>query len=225
MNMTGPKIARIDQSKLRENVYYALRDAFTRGEFAPGDTVNLRGLADQLGTSMTPVREAVRRLVAEGALIDTPSRTLIVPPFDTTRMQDLKKARLALEAIVLDQAIDRMDAETLDDIERMLTADRSPDQTTPDLQQNHDFHFTLYRKSGSAVLLPLVEALWLQYGAYLNLVIHDAAAAQIDEHKHHREIVQALRRGNREAAHAALVADIERSFNVIIPDGSRRESA
>ncbi len=96
--MTAPRIAKIDQSKLRENVYYALRDAFTRGEFAPGDIVSLRALADQLGTSMTPVREAVRRLVAEGALIDTPSRTLMVPPFDSARMEDLKKARLALEA-------------------------------------------------------------------------------------------------------------------------------
>ena len=112
--MTGPRIAKIDQLKLRENVYFALHDAFTRGEFAPGDTVNLRGLADQLGTSMTPVREAVRRLVAEGALIDTPSRTLMVPPFDATRMEDLKRARLALETLVLDQAIDRLDDRTLD---------------------------------------------------------------------------------------------------------------
>jgi acetoin utilization deacetylase AcuC-like enzyme len=82
---------------LREGAYRALHDAFTRGAFAPGDVVSLRGLADQLGISMTPVREAVRRLVAEGALIDTPSRTLIVPPFAARRMKDLKAARLALE--------------------------------------------------------------------------------------------------------------------------------
>ncbi|SPH17540.1 HTH-type transcriptional regulator McbR [Defluviimonas aquaemixtae] len=216
--MTGPRIAKIDQSKLRENAYFALRDAFTRGEFAPGDTVNLRGLADQLGTSMTPVREAVRRLVAEGALIDTPSRTLMVPPFDADRMQDLKRARLALEALVLDQAIGRMDSDTLDEMEAVLAAPRDAGRTTPDLQQNHDFHFALYRKSGSKVLLPLVEALWLQYGAYLNLVIHHHDATRIDEHKHHHEIVEALRRGDRKAAHAALAEDIERSFRVIAPE-------
>ncbi len=217
-DMNGPQIARIDQSKLRENVYSALRDAFTRGEFAPGDTVNLRGLADQLGTSITPVREAVRRLVAEGALIDTPSRTLMVPPFDANRMQDLKKARLALESLILDLAVSRMNDETLAKMDAVLAAPRSTDQSTPDLQQNYDFHFTLYRQSGSAVLLPLVEALWLQYGAYLNLVIHHRDAANIEEHKYHHEILKALRRGDKQAAHNALTADIERSFRVVMPD-------
>ncbi len=215
--MNGPKIAKIDQSKLRENVYESLRDAFTRGEFAPGDRVNLRGLADQLGTSMTPVREAVRRLVAEGALIDTPSRTLMVPPFDARRMQDLKKARLALEVIVLDQAMDRMDDEALTEMEAILSAPKRPDRTSPDLQQNYDFHFCLYRRSQSEVLLPLIEALWLQYGAYLNLIIHDQKASRMDEHKHHHEIVKALRDDDRRAAKAALTRDIERSFRVIIP--------
>ena len=94
--MIAPVIARIDPVKLRENAYFALRDAFTRGAFAPGDVVSLRVLAEQLGVSMTPVREAVRRLVAEGALVDTPSRTLMVPAFDARRAADLMAARLAL---------------------------------------------------------------------------------------------------------------------------------
>jgi DNA-binding GntR family transcriptional regulator len=158
----------------------------------------------------------VRRLVAEGALIDTPSRTLMVPPFDLARMHDLKKARLALEAIVLDQAMDRMTPEDLARIEAVLAGPRATERGTPDLQQNHDFHFALYRIGGSAVLLPMVEALWLQYGAYLNLVIHHREAARIEEHKHHHEIVAALRRGDRAAAHAALVADIERSFRILV---------
>lgn len=215
--MNGPNIARIDQSKLRENVYSALCDAFTRGKFAPGDTVSLRHLADQLGTSITPVREAVRRLVAEGALIDTPSRTLMVPPFDANRMQDLKKARLALEALVLDQAMEHMDDETLARMDAILAAPKAMNVTTPDLQQNYDFHFTLYRKSGSVVLLPLVQALWLQYGAYLNLVIHHQDAAEIEEHKFHHQILDALRTHDRSSAQEALAADIERSFRVILP--------
>ncbi|SHK15204.1 transcriptional regulator, GntR family [Shimia gijangensis] len=218
--MTGPKIAKIEQSKLRENVYFALRDAFTRGEFAPGDTVNLRGLADQLGTSMTPVREAVRRLVAEGALIDTPSRTLQVPPFDKNRMQDLKAARLALEGIILDQAMHRMDGETLTQMEDILKKPSLADSPLPDLQQNYDFHFTLYRKSGSDVLLPLVEALWLQYGAYLNLIIHQQEASEVEEHEHHYQLIEALRQEDREAAFAALTADIERSFRIMVPGAS-----
>ncbi|WP_323039297.1 GntR family transcriptional regulator [Gemmobacter sp.] len=217
--MSAPVIARLDPVKLRENAYFALRDAFTRGAFAPGDTLSLRVLADQLGVSMTPVREAVRRLVAEGALVDTPSRTLMVPAFDETRARDLKAARLSLEHLVLDRAMDRIDAEGVARLEDLLRrADDGP-HALPDLVANYDFHFTLYRHAGSEVLLPLVEALWLQYGAYLNLIINRPQAGMIAEHAHHYEIIDALKSGDRAAAHQALEADVSRSFKFLIPEG------
>lgn len=213
--MAAPNIAPIDQSKLRESVYSALRDAFTRGEFAPGDTVSLRTLAEQLGTSMTPVREAVRRLVAEGALVDTPSRTLIVPPFSARRMADLKAARLALETLVLDQAMARMTAVDIDALAQVIASPHNAGLHGPDLETNYRFHFQLYRHSGSEILLPMVEALWLQYGAYLNRIIAQDSARAIEEHLHHSQILDALRRGDRAAARAALEADIERSFSIL----------
>ena len=215
--MNDPAITRIDPTKLRENAYYALRDAFTRGAFAPGDVLTLRDLAEQLGVSMTPVREAVRRLVAEGALVDTPSRKLMVPPFDARRAGDLMAARLAMEALALDQAMDRMTGANLDALDAVLA--RVPDTpgSQPDLVTNHDFHFTLYRIGGSEVLLPIVEALWLQYGAYLNQIINRPGVTDIEEHVHHFELMAALRAGDRAAAHAALRADITRSFNFLLP--------
>ena len=216
--MTAPVIARLDPVKLRENSYFALRDAFTRGAFAPGDTLSLRSLAEQLGVSMTPVREAVRRLVAEGALVDTPSRTLIVPPFDAKRAADLKSARLSLEALVLDQAMAQITPADIDKLEVILRRPHSGPPGLPDLQTNYDFHFTLYRHSGSQVLLPLIEALWLQYGAYLNLIIKQPEAAKIAEHSLHYEITNALRRGDKAAAQNALEADISRSFRFLIPE-------
>lgn len=217
--MSAPVIARLDPAKLRENAYFALRDAFTRGAFAPGDTLSLRVLAEQLGVSMTPVREAVRRLVAEGALIDTPSRTLMVPEFDARRAADLMAARLALEHLVLDQAMDRIDAAGVDALEAILRRAKDGPDHIPDLIANHDFHFTLYRHSGSAVLVPVIEALWLQYGAYLNLIINRPSAGAIAEHSHHYEIIAALRARDRTAAHTALEADITRSFRFLMPEG------
>ncbi|TBX23906.1 GntR family transcriptional regulator [Nioella sediminis] len=215
--MSAPAIAPLDPTKLRENAYFALRDAFTRGAFAPGDVLTLRDLAAQLGVSMTPVREAVRRLVAEGALVDTPTRKLMVPAFDARRAGDLMAARLAMEALALDQSMDRMSETDLAALDAILA--RVPDTpgNMPDLVTNHEFHFTLYRIGGSEVLLPIVEALWLQYGAYLNLIINRPAASEIEEHVHHFELMDALRRGDRDAAHAALKADITRSFNFLLP--------
>lgn len=213
--MGKPQIASLDQTRLRDGAYSALRDAFTRGEFAPGDTVSLRDLAGQLGTSMTPVREAVRRLVAEGALVDMPNRTLAVPPFDLRRMRELKSARLALELLLLDAAMDRITLEAIARLADIIAPPRPNLNGMPDLAQNYAFHFTLYRISASEVLLPLVEGLWLQYGAYLNLIIRQEAAPNVDEHVHHRDLIAALKAGDRPAARQALAEDIERSFNIL----------
>lgn len=219
--MNQPRLARVDQSKLREAVYDALRLAFTRGEFAPGDVVSLRDLANQLGTSMTPVREAVRRLVAEGALTDTPSRTLMVPTFNARRMQDLKGARLALETLALEQAIGNVTRVGIAELEEILACKRA-DESTPDLETNYAFHFTVYRMSGSEILLPLIEALWMQYGAYLNLIIKQQSAVQMEEHVFHHKIIEALRHGDLDTARAALAEDIERSFRVLLPEPEER---
>lgn len=212
--MSHIRFAPIDQSKLRETVYETLKQAFTVGAFAPGDVVSLRDLAGQLAVSMTPVREAVRRLVAEGALIDTPSRTLMVPIFDARRMHDLKCARLALETLALDQALDRVDDEAIKSLEACLRSAGS----APDLNANYRFHFELYRIGGSEVLLPMIEALWMQYGAYLNLIMRKRAIETIEHHKYHHEILAALKVRASRPAQLALTADIERSFSLLNAD-------
>ncbi|MBL4767541.1 MAG: GntR family transcriptional regulator [Rhodobacteraceae bacterium] len=209
-------IGKIDQSKLREEVYTLLCRAFMRGEFPPGAILNLRSLAQELGTSMTPVREAIRRLVAEGALVDTPSRTLQVPTFSQERMLDLKRARIGIEIMVLDIALENIDTALIDRLEQII--DNCRDSSGPDLQTNYDFHFALYRQSGSKVMLPLIEALWLQYGPYLNLIIRHKEAQDSEEHKYHKQIVSALRSGDKTAARDALRADLERSFQFLATD-------
>lgn len=212
--MSTAVLERIDQAKLRESVYAALHGAFTRGAFAPGDVLSLRTLADQVGTSMTPVREAVRRLVAEGALVDTPSRKLQVPPFDKRRLSDLMRARIALEPMLTEMAVAQMDTETETALEAVLARSSRPDEH-PDLEQNHRFHFTLYKRSRSPVILPLVEGLWLQYGPYLNLMIARAGPAIGRGNDIHHDILRAVKAGDAKGAAAAVEHDIRRSFGLI----------
>ncbi len=223
--MPDAQITPLDQTNLRDSAYKALRDAFIRGAFAPGDVLSLRSLADQLGTSMTPVREAVRKLVAEGALIDTQSRTLLVPNFSARRMSDLKSARLALEPMVLDQAMDHLGVADVARLREVLDSPKDTASDRPDLVKNYRFHFQLYRHSGSEVLLPIVEALWVQYGSYLNLIIRHQAAREIEEDRHHIEIIAALESGDRAAARTALCADIERSFGVLDIDAAESDAS
>lgn len=211
-----PSLPKLDQSKLRETAYQVLRDAFTRGDFAPGDVLNLKGLAEQLGISLTPVREAVRRLVAEGALVDTPSRTLQVPRFDKDRVADLKRARLALEPLLADLAFQKMDTSDIDRLAGILDDTGPKEPLRPNLEQNYAFHFAIYEKAGAPVMLPLVEGLWLQYGSYLTLMMRNASAEIGAGNEFHDALVDALRNGDYATARLALIDDIERSFSLLI---------
>ena len=200
-----------------DRVYRTLRTQVMHGELAPGHALTLRGIAREFGVSMTPARESVQRLVAEGALIDAPSRALRVPDFDLRQMQDLKLARIALEPLVTGRAVERMDAATLETLAAILAEGNTDEagRDTPDLAQNYRFHFTLYQRADSPVLLPLIAGLWLRYGPYLNLIMRRAGPEIGKGNDIHQIILDAARRGDVEAAQAGIVADIERSFSLL----------
>ena len=205
------------QTSLRELVYDQLKQAFMVGYFAPGNYLNLRDLADRFETSITPVREAVRRLVAEGALVDAPGRALRVPPLRRSRLIDLKQARLGIESMVTEQAVARATARDLDALDAILDAAVAREPHTPidELTSNRQFHFSLYRLSGSPTLLRFVESLWLQYGPFLNLIHYTIDPHIRGSHVDHRRIVDAAREGNAAAAKQALIKDISRSFDIL----------
>ncbi len=202
---------------LREIVYQQLRNAFMAGAFAPGDALNLRDLADRFQTSMTPVREAVRRLVAEGALTDAPGRALRVPPVDLDRVVDIKRTRLALETLATELAVPRMSPADIRRLDGMLSAaeGRGATSAADDLHFNREFHFGLYRHSGSPTLLSLIEILWLQYGPVLNLVLNKADPTARGSHADHRRILDAMRSGDVAGAKAALTDDVSRPFDLL----------
>jgi DNA-binding GntR family transcriptional regulator len=212
-----PELGPARQVNLRELVYDQLKDAFMAGYFAPGDYLNLRELAKRFETSITPVREAVRRLVAEGALIDAPARALRVPPLRRSRLIDLKQARLGVEAMVTEIAVARVTPRNIEMLQAILdnAAAKEPHTPMDELKSNRLFHFTLYEISGSPTLLRFVESLWLQYGPFLNLIHHTIDPNIRGSHKDHRRIIAAARAGDADRAKSALVTDISRSFDIL----------
>src|SRR5215471_18882094 len=72
------KVRQIDVTTMQERVYQELRDALYQGRFMPGEVLTIRSLAEALGTSAMPVREAIQRLVTENALTQLPNRTICV---------------------------------------------------------------------------------------------------------------------------------------------------
>ncbi|MGH7004883.1 MAG: GntR family transcriptional regulator, partial [Alphaproteobacteria bacterium] len=148
---------------MQERVYAELRKLLMQGRFQPGQALKIADVAGAFGTSIQPVREAIRQLTAERALEALPNRSARVPVWDRARLDDLHKARIAIEGLTAEMAVARA---TDDDVARLtsiLDAEIAADDASrveASVAQNREFHFTLYRISGSAVLMPIIESLW-----------------------------------------------------------------
>lgn len=212
----------VGRETVQERVYGQLRRTLIGGGFAAGDALRIVDLAERLRTSTMPVREALRRLVSEQALEVLPNRTVRVPLITPGRLDDLQRARTLVEGRLVELAVSRLSPADVDAIDRI---NRDCDEAfehhgtnvalaTSELNQR--FHFAIYRAAGSAVLIPIVESLWLQSGPVVRAAahIHERTGGRAATN-HHHALVAALRGRDVGAATAALGADIGRSFDLV----------
>ncbi|MDD7969608.1 GntR family transcriptional regulator [Roseinatronobacter alkalisoli] len=199
--------------------YLALRDMVLFGELAPGDAVTIEGLVARLGLGMTPIREAIRRLIAEGALQLLGNRRVCVPRLTEAALADLQYAREAVETRLAEQAAGRCDVATLRalrETDTRLDSAIAMGDIPAYLRENHAFHFTLYACAGSDVLEALAASLWLRFGPSLRVVCQGPAGAgargadgeTLHMPDHHKRALAALEAGDRPALKAALRDDI-----------------
>lgn len=220
-------LARIARETIQERVYAALRDQLMRGGFEPGQKLKIAALADAFGTSAMPVRDALNRLTVERALETLPSRTVRVPTLSSRTLQDVRETRFAVEGLAIARAASNMTPESLATLKRLIEAQVETDAghfSERSAEQNREFHFAIYRQSGSTVLLPIIESLWLQFGPYLREASERFDGGAGRGTNFHVEILEALARGDGVAARAALEADIGRSFDLVMSDNSLWQS-
>lgn len=189
-----------------------LRGALMSGQLRPGERLSLRGLAAALGVSLTPAREAMGRLVAEGALVLGAHRSVWVPRLDTAAYDECLQIRLALEPLAAARATAHLDASDLQALQRLqdtLRAAHARGDIRRVLECNQAFHFALYAKAGMPTLLQILESLWLRIGPTLNL-LHESAAAAQDWRgdTNHQAILAAAARGDAGAVADAVRRDL-----------------
>ncbi len=226
-----PGLGRVGRESLQERVHQELARSLMHGAFSAGQVLRMQALADTLDVSIMPVREALARLVSEGALETLPNRSARVPLITPERLEDLSRARCLVEGELVRLAVSRLDASALEEL-RNLTAeceaafDRlDAEQATATSVLNHRFHFAIYQAAGSAVLMPVVRSLWMQSGPYVraSAVIYGRNPSLTAVH-HHWALIEALAAGDAAAAVAALHADITQSFNLIRGEIARETS-
>jgi DNA-binding GntR family transcriptional regulator len=195
----------------QERVYRQLREQVLAGRFMPGRPVTLRGVAAELGVSLMPVREALRRLVAERALELPNNRRVAVPLMSATKLQEICAARVALETLAARHALPGIDSARLTRLQELdagIDAAIAVREVERYITGNWAFHRCLYRAApgNAAVLLPLIESLWLQSAPFMRLVLDRLENGFVTDH--HRGVLGALRDGDARALTVAIEADI-----------------
>jgi len=214
--------ARVDHLTMHERVYGQIRDAFTSGLVLPGQRIVIREFARSFGTSMMPVRDALRRLEAENALVATNGRNLAVPIMTASDYQELCLIRVSLEGLAAGEAARNMSDAEIDEAtsvaNKMEDASDAQD-TEATLQLNRKFHFCVYAGAHRPLLLKMIESLWLRVGPQLAYAVrHDIHGGDVvrSAYHPHRQVLAALRARDSGSASLAVAYDISRAGRIIV---------
>lgn len=209
MNQLEP----ITPEPLHEKAYSSLRNALRTGRFRPGQAMTIRGLGKELGVSATPVREALQRLIASHALKVLPNRTVIVPPLTRERCEEIAKVRLRLEGLAGREAVKSITDQAVKSLvsrkNRMERAIKDRNLSSY-LQNNEEFHSTIYQVAQMPFLNQMIDLAWLQIGPWFNLLavegnFYDNANAS------HELIIDRLVARDAEGVEAAIQQDINQA--------------
>lgn len=199
-----------DAGPLSEQVYARLRGALMRAELKPHQRLKVRDLAQQMGTSETPVREALFQLAHEGAIEIKPRYYIRVRRLTMAEYTEVRDIRMVLEPMAAERALPRIDAATIDQLAAthaaLVEAEATGDWQTA-LQANFDFHFGLYSRSGMQTLTEVLEGLWIRIGPLLSELYPNAHPTYAERHQH-LNVLDALRGGDPFALREAIRMDL-----------------
>ncbi|RDW12515.1 GntR family transcriptional regulator [Paracoccus thiocyanatus] len=200
---------RSSESSAHERLYRNLRQRIMLGELPPGLALTLRGIAAEHRVSMTPAREAVRRLVAEGALSLSSSGRIATPELSVERIEELAALRGLIEPELAARALPRAHQAL---IERMAVINAAIGDAADShdaigyIRTNLEFHRLLYLRAQAPAMLAIVETVWLQLGPTMRVVY--GRMKRNEAPRHHRMILASLRAGDEPGLRLAVRADV-----------------
>jgi DNA-binding GntR family transcriptional regulator len=217
-----PPLEPVAHSPMHEMVYDRIREAFASGQVVPGQRIVIRDLARALGTSMMPVRDALRRLEAENAVVLTNGRTLAVPSLSAKDYEELCMIRVALESLAAQEAAKNITAAELDEVVRFADlgdeAAGAGDPAATSMYNRH-FHWAVNAASHRPLLIRIIESLWLRVGPQISYSVQfDVQGGDVihSAYHPHRQVIAALRNGDGASAATAMAYDISRAGQIIV---------
>jgi len=204
-------------SAAHDRVYRGLRGRIMHGELAPGQALTLRGLAGEYEVSMTPAREAIRRLSAEGALTVSSSGRVTTPELGNERIEELAALRALLEVELASRALPRAHIALIDrlhSINGRIAEEIARHDAVAYIRRNLEFHRTLYLRAQAPAMLAMAETVWLQLGPTMR-ALYGRLARKEPPH-YHRLIIAALKAGDEPGLRLAVRSDVTQGLKMLL---------
>ncbi len=190
------ELAPVASPSLSDSIYRQLCERLMRGQLKPDQRLKIRDLAQAMGVSETPVREAIFQLLRDGAFELKPRHYLRVRRLSLAQYMELREIRLRLEPLAAERALPAIGRAVIAELartHRALMAAEKARNFDRAVQANFDFHFAIYRRADMPRLIAILESLWIQVGPLLNLLYPFARPTYAGRHQH-EVILEALRR-------------------------------
>lgn len=194
----------------QDAAYGRLRDLISVGRFVPGERLKIRQLAAELGLGLMPVRAALQRLAAEGAVVNVPNAGVAIPFLSKSEFDDVLAVRLLIEGEAAERgarAISDADLKTMRSLSKQMARALAAADAKGYLEANEEWHRLLYRAAGSPTLMGLIEAVWLKVGPLSNRLFDDPQALPVLNDAHD-DALDALKRRDGAAVRRAVERDL-----------------
>jgi DNA-binding GntR family transcriptional regulator len=199
-----------------DQLYRTLRMRIMYGEMSPGQAITLRGVAAEFGLSVTPVREALKRLAAEGALSISVTGRFQTPKLSNDRIEELASLRALIEVELATRALPRAHmalVERLQTINNAISVAVAKADAVTYIRTNLEFHRTLYLRAQAPAMLATVETVWLQMGPTMRA--RYGRLQRKDPPVNHRLNLVALKAGDEPGLRVALRADVTQGLRML----------
>ena len=204
----------------------SIRDGILKGYFPLGSRFDQKAIAEDLGVSLVPVREALRMLEGEGFVTINPRRGAFVTDISAAELEELYMIRAELEELAARRAVPNLKPDQVVElagiIERMEEATGAQDFAHL-MALNQTFHFTLYNASNLRLLLDMMASLWNRSSLYRRVFTYLPGRA-VQALQEHKEIYDACLAGDSEAAGRAVRRNIHQTVIALLDEFQKNQN-
>lgn len=208
----------LSRANLSTQLYEDLRQGLMDGHFKPGQRLTIAAFAEQYGTSITPVREAIFRLASERALEVRAATSIVVPKLTPRDLREIISIRVELEGMAAYRVAEIVTTEQVKEFEALNDSFTEAAAKDPELASriNRDFHFRILKLAGMPYIESICESMWTLMGPFLRMFHEEIPVRQLTGRNHkHFNFIDALKARDPLAAKHAMQEDVRWSYELV----------